>query len=126
MNRIHCHPERTREGSREPRRVLPLEILRGVPLRMTVLLCLALFTSSALASPTTQPWLLHLPGIGGHLPLDDHLIRGLHDGGTSGWLEIYDWTGTDRGLIALLQEKRHDEQSTQVAKMIAEKAKAYP
>src|SRR5690348_11481926 len=62
------------------------------------------------AAPATQPYLLHLPGIGGHLPLDDHLILGLREAGIGGWLEIYDWTGTDRGLIALMQEKRHDEQ----------------
>jgi hypothetical protein len=78
------------------------------------------------AAPTTQPLLLHVPGIGGHLPLDDHLIAGLHDGGIDGWLEIHDWTGPDRGLNALLQTNRHAEQSTLLAKFITEKARKYP
>jgi hypothetical protein len=94
---------------------------------MTIFALLVLcWSTSAFAAPTTQPYLLHLPGIGGHLPLDDHLILGLRDGGTDGWLEIYDWTGTDRGLIALMQEKRHDEQSTLVANFLTEKVRKYP
>jgi pimeloyl-ACP methyl ester carboxylesterase len=94
--------------------------------RWAAILLFFAFVASAHAEPATQPWLLHLPGIGGHLPLDDHLIHGLQDGEVPGWLEMYDWTGKDRGLIALLQERRHDEQSTHVAAMIAEKAKAWP
>src|SRR5690242_1423818 len=94
-NGVHCHPERIREGS-GLRRLS--KILRGVPLRVTVLCLVSLLGNLAvLAIPTTQPYLLHLPGIGGHLPLDDHLILGLREGGIDGWLEIYDWTGTDRG-----------------------------
>ena len=64
----------------------------------------------SLAAPTTQPYLLHLPGIGGHLPIDDHLLLGLREGGVDGWLEMHDWTGTDRGLIVLMQNKRHGEE----------------
>jgi len=94
--------------------------------RFLTITLLLLSVASAQAGPTTQPWLLHLPGIGGRMAIDDRLVRGLHDGGVPGWLEIYDWTGTDRGLIALMQEKRHDEQSTHVATMIAEKAQAHP
>jgi hypothetical protein len=78
------------------------------------------------AAPTTQPYLLHLPGIGGHLPIDDHLILGLQDGGVKGWLEIHDWTGPDRGLMALLQEKRHQEESTFVSQLLARKIREYP
>ena len=89
-------------------------------------LLVAMLGASAFAAPTTQPYLLHLPGIGGHLPIDDHLLIGLRDAGINGWLEMYDWTGSDRGLIALLQDKRHEEQSTIVAKMIADKVHKYP
>ena len=80
----------------------------------------------SLTAPTTQPYLLHLPGIGGHLPIDDHLLLGLREGGVDGWLEMHDWTGTDRGLIALMQNKRHGEESTLVATMLADKAHGYP
>src|SRR3954468_20017268 len=39
MTAMHCHPERTREGSRDgSKRSFTPEILRGVPLRMTLLL----------------------------------------------------------------------------------------
>jgi hypothetical protein len=41
-------------------------------------------------------------------------------------LEIYDWTGTDRGLIALMQEKRHDEQSSAVSTFLAKKFRDNP
>jgi hypothetical protein len=95
-------------------------------LRGLFILLLFLVVPIAQAQPTTQPYLLHLPGIGGHLRIDDNLIRGLRDGGIEGSLTIYDWTGTDRGLIALMQEKRHDAQSELVAKMLTEHFRAYP
>src|SRR5262245_3578508 len=96
--------------------------------RVIVMILLALLTSSALArdAPATQPYLLHLPGIGGHLAIDDNLVAGLKQGGVEGWLQIYDWTGTDRGLIALLQDKRHEQQSTGVAEFITKRCREYP
>jgi hypothetical protein len=100
-------------------------MMRLVSLKTSVLFLL-LFACSVKAVPTTQPYLLHIPGIGGHLPLDDHLLRGLQDGGIIGGIELYDWTGTDRGLIALMQEQRHARQSEIVAKMLADKAHAFP
>jgi hypothetical protein len=78
------------------------------------------------AAPATQPLLIHVPGIGGHLPLDDHLVMGLKDGEIEGWIEIHDWTGPDRGLAALLQTNRHEEQSTLLAKLITDKVRKYP
>jgi hypothetical protein len=50
-----CHPERTREGSLCESGVLfVLEILRGVPLRMTLLL-LGCIATVSFAAPTTDP-----------------------------------------------------------------------
>src|SRR5215210_2278940 len=92
-----CHPECTREGSCQ---LCKQAGSFASTLRMTVLFVFSLVCNSASAAPTTQPYLLHLPGIGGHLRIDDNLIAGLRDGGTDGWLRIYDWTGPDRGLIA--------------------------
>ncbi|HEX3358595.1 MAG TPA: hypothetical protein VHS31_16590 [Tepidisphaeraceae bacterium] len=99
--------------------------MQSVLVKISLLIFL-LFASAAPAAPATQPYLLHIPGIGGHLPLDDHLIQGLHDGGIAGKIELYDWTGADRGLMALMQEQRHAKQSEIVAKMLAQKAHAFP
>ena len=57
----------------------------------------------------------------------DHMFTsGLLAGGIDADLEIYDWTGTDRGMIALMQSKRHAEQSTIVAKMIEKHVRENP
>src|SRR4051812_1102147 len=94
----------------------------------TALLIVAIswISNVACAAPSTQPYLLHLPGIGGHLPIDDNLVAGLKQGGVEGWIQIYDWTGEDRGVMALVQEKRHDLQSTGVAEFMTQKARRYP
>jgi hypothetical protein len=84
------------------------------------------FAGWARGAPTTQPYLLHIPGIGGHLPLDDHLLHGLRDGGINGWLDLYDWTGPDRGVMALLQERRHERQSSAVAELLINKFREHP
>lgn len=75
--------------------------------------------------PALQPpMVIHVTGIGGHLPIDDHLVAGLkegfHDAGEEADFEIDDWTGPDRGLIALAQVQRHEEQSTLLSKRIAD------
>src|SRR4051812_6007453 len=96
--------------------------------RLILMLLMNVLVAPAFAreGPATQPYLLHLPGIGGHLPIDDSLIAGLKQGGVEGWIELYDWTGTDRGLIALMQEKRKEQQSQGVADFIARKYRDYP
>src|SRR3954464_1452501 len=53
MTKVHCHPERTGEGSGFGRLS---QILRGVPLSMTVWVLLVLSsTAFAQTHPTTQP-----------------------------------------------------------------------
>ena len=57
----------------------------------------------------------------------DHLFtQGLLNGGVNADIEIYDWTGTDRGLIVLMHSKRHQDQSTIVAKMIEKRIRENP
>jgi pimeloyl-ACP methyl ester carboxylesterase len=80
-------------------------------------------------SPSTQPalWLLHLPGMGGAMRIDQNVTRGLIVGGLPvGELKIYDWTGVDRGLISLAKVQRHVEQSKIVADMILDQVHAHP
>lgn len=79
--------------------------------------------------PATQPsevYLLHLPGIGGRMPIDDHLLRGLRAGGIRGNIELYDWTGIDRGLPALGNTARHQAQAQIVADRITAQYRAHP
>src|SRR5688572_15668631 len=82
------------------------------------------------AQPTTAPsekaWLLHLPGIGGEMRIDHLFTQGLAQGGVEADIQIYDWTGVDRGMVALMQSKRHAEQSTIVAQMIEKHVRENP
>lgn len=83
----------------------------------------------AIAPPTVTPappYLLHLPGIGGHMAIDDALLRGLKEGGITGKLELYDWTGIDRGLPALGHQNRHREQAKIVADRLSDHARQHP
>lgn len=69
-------------------------------------------------SPPPPPVLIHLPGIGGEMSIDHHLVNGLRDGGVADSYQIIDWTGSDRGPRALGNLKRHREQAERVAKKI--------
>jgi hypothetical protein len=73
--------------------------------------------------PSTEPanattWLLHLPGMGGLMNIDRNVTSGIVAGGVGARVEIYDWTGADRGLVALGNVKRHEEQAKLVAERI--------
>ena len=60
------------------------------------------------------------------MPIDDSLIAGFKQADLDADLQIYDWTGADRGIVALGSMARHDEQATAVAKMIVETYRANP
>ena len=67
-----------------------------------------------------EPFLLHLPGIGGRRAIDVNMTRGLVLGGFAGQIRIYDWTEHDEGLTSLWGVERHRRQ----AKLIAEQLTA--
>src|SRR3954468_20234874 len=77
--------------------------------------------------PTTVPaiehktYLLHLPGMGGLMNIDRSVTSGLLQGGIEADLQIYDWTGTDRGLASLANVRRHEEQAQVVANIILDR-----
>jgi pimeloyl-ACP methyl ester carboxylesterase len=71
-------------------------------------------------------YLLHLPGIGGHMRIDDNLLRGLQKGSAADELELYDWTGADRGMISLGNVKRHEQQSQLIADALAQRIREHP
>ena len=99
--------------------------------------CLAFGAKAIVAASTTAPatapaadfshtWLLHLPGIGGELPVDHALINGLKDAGWSGPTRIYDWTEHDPGLDALLARKRNEREAEKVERGLERRLREDP
>jgi pimeloyl-ACP methyl ester carboxylesterase len=109
-------------------------IARPLALLLLLLLSQATFAQTQPTSaPSTAPapvehdtYLLHLPGMGGLMTIDRTLTRGLLQGGIEADLQIYDWTGTDRGLASLMNVRRHREQSKIVADLILQRRKLQP
>jgi pimeloyl-ACP methyl ester carboxylesterase len=66
-------------------------------------------------------FLLHLPGIGGHRNIDDHMAAGFVQGGFTGQVQIYDWTEQDIGLDALFALKRNHAEAKKVARLLTER-----
>ena len=101
-------------------------------LRSTFLFTLLLVTPALAANPATQPaakadvWLLHLPGIAGTSRIDRSLIQGMRDAGYDGPAEIYDWTGDNPGIPALLNRKGNEREAQKIADRIADRARAHP
>lgn len=73
-----------------------------------------------------EAYVLHVPGIAGEAGIDHLLIGGLEDGGFKGKTEIYDWTGEDRGLKALMNRKRADAEAAKIAEKVIAHRKAHP
>ena len=71
------------------------------------------------------PLLLHLPGIVGHLWVDDTYAQGIKDGGFSGDIEIRDWTHGDRGF-SLFTIEENQKQAQAVADALAERYRLDP
>ncbi len=67
-----------------------------------------------------EPYVLHLPGIGGYLPVDRNLMRGLREGGVRGIITHYDWTGGNPGLRALYDDANKQKQVDKVVAMLVE------
>src|SRR5438067_41391 len=72
----HCHPKRAREGSRaQQERGFSSEILRGVPLRMTM--CMLLMLSGAIASADDKP--LRICSDPNNLPFSNDKLEGFEN-----------------------------------------------
>lgn len=78
------------------------------------------------AAAPAEPYVLHLPGIGGYLPVDRSLMRGLRAGGVNGTIAYYDWTAGDPGMRALLDNANKVEQADRVAEMLIALHRADP
>ncbi len=73
--------------------------------------------ASQRASPPPPPVLFHLPGIAGEMSIDRRLIKGLVEGNVATNAEIIDWTGENRGILALGKLDLNKQQ----AKLLAER-----
>jgi hypothetical protein len=72
------------------------------------------------------PLLIHLPGISGHMFVDDWFVSGMKDGHFSGQIEIRDWTHGDRGLRALFSIEENQKQAQIVADMLTSRHRLDP
>jgi hypothetical protein len=73
-----------------------------------------------------QPYLLHLPGIGGYMFIDRSFVGGLKEGKFDAIYESYDWTCRDPGLDALLARKRNEAEAQKVAEKLTSEVRAHP
>ncbi|MDB5174179.1 MAG: hypothetical protein JWN51_2952 [Phycisphaerales bacterium] len=73
-----------------------------------------------------RTWLLHLPGIAGTKWVDREMTGGLRDAGYAGPLDVYDWTGNDPGLSALMAYKRNQVEAQKIADKITDRFRAEP
>ncbi|MEA2710241.1 MAG: hypothetical protein QOF78_2842 [Phycisphaerales bacterium] len=88
----------------------------------------AAVAATATTQPATQPTALHihLPGIGGYRGVDRGMLRGLREAGYTPRIRAFDWTGEDAGLAALVATRRHRDESTRLAAMIADELRTNP
>jgi pimeloyl-ACP methyl ester carboxylesterase len=77
-------------------------------------------------APKLPPLFLHLPGIGGTRSLDTGMVHAFQQGGFAGEVQIYDWTGNDAGLKALLMTDRDRQQAKVVAGILTKRFDADP
>jgi pimeloyl-ACP methyl ester carboxylesterase len=93
-------------------------------MRAALLFCTLIFhTATTAGSPAIH---LHLTGIGGKLPPDYLMERGLMMAGVAAQIIIDDWTGEQRGLAALVNQQRHASEARRVAGRIVELRRANP
>lgn len=81
---------------------------------------------AAPVKPPPAPVLIHLPGIGGELGVDRRLTRGLVAGGVAPSSRIVDWTGPNRGLMALGALNYNKQQARALASQIEQIYRADP
>ena len=88
--------------------------------------CCICFAQPLLAADHAKPYLLHLPGIGGHRPIDDLLTAGIEKGGLDASVEIYDWTENNPGLTALTSFNQNHHEAEIIAQRITKIYRADP
>ncbi|HVT89213.1 MAG TPA: hypothetical protein VHD56_10205 [Tepidisphaeraceae bacterium] len=79
-----------------------------------------------IAAAPANPYLLHLPGIGGHMRIDDLLTTGLMRGAIDAQIEIYDWTKGNPGMPALTNYERNRLEAKNVTDLLVKVHRADP
>jgi pimeloyl-ACP methyl ester carboxylesterase len=90
------------------------------------LIALCFSAVRAFAADQPKPYLLHLPGIGGHRNIDDYLTSGIRLGGLDASIEIYDWTCNNPGLISLTALDRNHHEAQLIAEHLTQIYRAHP
>lgn len=98
---------------------------RAIGLIICIHLCSS-FVASVSAAQKQTALLIHLPGIGGHMRIDDQMTAGLKLGGVDAEILIYDWTNGNPGMPALGNYQGNQREAEKVAKMILEARRADP
>jgi hypothetical protein len=141
----HPEPEDTQMVGRQTRASVTTRTHRIRPFRSAVGWAALLATSAASTAsppslPTTVPaaapvakavdtsraYLLHLPGIAGETGIDHKLVNGMKDAGFAGQAEIYDWTGPQKGIPALVNRERNDREAQKIADLIVARRRVDP
>lgn len=86
-----------------------------------------LFISNLTASAAdSEAYLLHLPGIGGHMRIDDMVTSGLTIGGIKSETRIYDWTNGNPGMPALGNYNGNQVEAQKIADQLTAVYRADP
>jgi pimeloyl-ACP methyl ester carboxylesterase len=84
------------------------------------------FPAFAQDATATHLYVLHLPGVGGFLPVDRGMIAGLRAGGVGQDIHFYDWTEHDPGIDALHAYDRNQREAAHVADLLATRIASAP
>lgn len=86
-----------------------------------------LFISNLAASAAeSEAYLLHLPGIGGHMRIDDMVTSGMIIGGIKAETRIHDWTNGNPGMPALGNYNGNQVEAQKIADQLAAVYRADP
>src|SRR4051794_10661181 len=94
----------------------------------SILLALLCFAALASAVRAAEPsiFLLHLPGVGGHMRIDDLVTSGMIQGGVDADVQIYDWTNGNPGMSALVGYDHNQQEAQNIANIIQRQRRDHP
>jgi pimeloyl-ACP methyl ester carboxylesterase len=101
---------------------------RSNPARFHILVAIfaTIWLAASPAVAADKPFLLHLPGIGGHMRIDDNVTEGMRRGGLDAQVRIHDWTNGNPGLPALGGYDRNRAEAKTITAELLDIARADP
>src|SRR4030095_4639494 len=94
--------------------------------QVSSILCIVCAFAFNCSAAQEKPLLLHIPGVGGHLLVDDLLTQGLKLGGLDAQVQIYDWTDAKPGISALVNYEGNQQQAQAIADIIIQARRSDP